>query len=215
METDALERGPAAQVPCAKTIYMRTFNLLPALALMLFGFNSAAQEEETPRHALGMGAGATASGNGYGMRYAASVYYKNAGNTFRLGALLQKRKNNLSGFDLRWEHYLANKDSAHNAELFVFLQGTYNHEAYLCFRELQIESTANVEGRIDASDLRFRSLEMAAGFGINWHLTARVQWISVVGLGTYYTLNFPGRLYYSGQGAGLILRSEIAVRLNP
>lgn len=194
---------------------MKTFDLLPVLVLLLLGSDSAAQEKETPRHALGVSAGATASGNGYGMRYAATAYYKSGSNTFRLGALLQKRKNNLSGFDLRWERYLSQQDSVHSAELFVFVQGAYNHEAYLCFRELQIESTANVEGRIDASDLRFRSVEAAAGFGVNWHLTPRLQWVSVVGLGSYYTLNFPGRLYYSGQGAGLMLRSELAVRLNP
>lgn len=195
---------------------MKKLNLL-SLLLLIAGVLSAQSQQKKmpPRQALGLGLGVTAGCNGYGMRYVPSVYYTSGRDAFRLGALVQKSKRNLSGFELRWEHMLIKQDTLNNLELFTFVTGTYNNDAYLCYRELQMESVANLENRVDVEHYRFRSLELFAGMGLNWHFTDRLQWINAVGLGGYHTLNLPGTTYYSGDGIGLVIRSEIALRLNP
>lgn len=203
--------------------------LLGMILLLSTPFSLFCQENNLPDHkrAIGISMGFVASANGYGMRYSPMLFFKNKRTIVFAGLLVQKEQGNLSGVEVKMDYALtgcstpmSTKDQKEYAcnrklELITFITAVYNKDAYLCQNVLREEPRAKAtELGQPAKNYRFESVEAYGGFGLKWRFCRGFKWTNSVGLGGYYTLNYPGEMYYNKMNFGLLCKTEVSWRLN-
>lgn len=164
---------------------------------------------------IGTGIFGQISTNGYGTEYLPTVYYKKGRSSYFLAPTIQKQKANLSGGEITFQYALTGKEvknSECELELFAFLTAGYHYHAMMgkvTERDEQIADPVYTENKI--SRAHFNSVEAFGGIGLNIPFLKRFKWTNCIGLGGFTSFDFPSRLYYKGQSAGLIVRTGITM----
>ncbi|MBL7884611.1 MAG: hypothetical protein JNL69_11115 [Bacteroidia bacterium] len=181
-----------------------TAKMFVTLLLTALSFYSYSQNKKATNYRITPGLGAFVSGNGHGAMYEGSLYLSNGKNVFSAGVLVQKRKTEFCGATFSYIKPLFSKEYAHyglpyqefaerNVQLFLFSKGSYFHKSNLSYNTQTLEEKAfYTETDIipDFSTVRFSTVEVSAGFGLNVKLGSSLVWGNYIGFGTYYHLDY-------------------------
>jgi hypothetical protein len=192
------------------------------VVLVLLGSEVFSQQKrswETKKEGWSTSAGILTSANGYGLRYSYMLSWRENRMRISAGVLIQDKRKNLSGFEFMTVYALTgyttpgwkkSEEYPPNLELSLFLNVASNKDVLLSSTVLRQEESEQVGDGTPLCEYRFRSVEAYTGVALKWRFLKYFKWNNYLGIGGYHTLNYPGKMYYDANCAGLILRSELS-----
>ncbi|MCW3104962.1 MAG: hypothetical protein JWO09_3402 [Bacteroidetes bacterium] len=193
------------------TLKRSSFLIIPLLLFFLLG--SGLQARNRPLAYVGIRGAASVSANGFGTILCPSLFYKRGNSTIAFGVAFQKHSFSSSGFQLNYEYTLLDRNAGCYIdwlELYSFANLTYYHRATLGKAVCEEEQRSNSELSVDLSQVRLKSLDAYAGFGVRIVLGKNLKWFNGVALGGYSVFNSPEGLFYNSKGLGLLVRTGLS-----
>ena len=118
------------------------------------------------------------TGSGHSSVLSVSFSLRNNGHGIQIGSLLSYNANYLSGINIRYQYYIANKNGL---EAYVFFQSLYRYESPL---NDQLNTLMLKEGA-KAQQLQFNTYENYAGTGLQVNVLKNVILNGSIGIGYY------------------------------
>jgi hypothetical protein len=167
---------------------------------------------------MGISLSSQVTADGYGTQFLPMLHYRKGRATLFVGPAIQKQKLAVTGVESNFTYSVSGKHgpTMDELELFFFVTAAYHRNALLGKCTLRQEELADPTFQENhLQDLRFSSAEAYTGVGLRVPFGKKFNWTSSIGIGGYYSQNFPGvpGLYYNAQNIGLLLRTGIMMDL--
>lgn len=127
------------------------------------------------------------SGSGRGSSYNPEIVFNRNRVSISLGAHIQKRKTNFSGINSEFQFNTGSIDQ--KASVFFYSDLQYHHAAVLGKSSCRIEERVSGNDIRNHSDIKFKTAEAYAGFGLRFNPTNVISTQFSIGMGGYQTLN--------------------------
>ena len=178
------------------------------------------QSDILPKQRIGISIGSQLSGNGHGTLYEGAINLSNYENILSIGALVQKRKNEICGMSLAYTRpifverpaYCFEEGVGRDVQLFFYGKVQYIHQASLSFRAESLEDryyTETNDENIDFKNYKMSTVEIMAGFGLNIRICKRFIWANSFGFGFYNHINHKMGMYCDKAGPEIILGTAL------
>jgi hypothetical protein len=178
------------------------------ILILISGFTMKAQNTY-----VSFEVGRDISGSGLGGNVCPAISLTHKKSTFAAGLNFQRRKMNLSGYQLSYRYALA---TSANEKFEFFLTGnfTYHISAYLGKGNAQIEESCHKEQPDIYENMKLKVVESHAGFGLMYDPVKCMSLGFSVGLGMFNTLDKQYDREMYREKSAVSLRLKIMARYN-
>ncbi len=158
------------------------------------------------------------SGNSYGTQNHFSGKISRLRHSLSAGVFLNKNMNKYSGWNTQYQFVLGESDPAErNTIFFMWVNADFDRATELSRAGKGFEEAYNPGIMESLNELRFRSFDVHAGFGLKAFFCKRFSFDAFIGVGGYKTLSSTFRLpplsYREGCDFSLMLGSSLSYTL--
>ena len=187
--------------------------LSTSISLLICDHVCAQSEFPVQNKKMGLAMKTEITSDGYGIQYLPSFFYKYGRKSYFIAPTIQKVNMKIFGLQLNYEYSITGTDVPKNEdckrELFVFADAAYHYNAKMGKGTSGAEQMSNP---LFKDEFSFTSIEGYIGFGLRIPFLNRFRWSSMIGIGGYYSIDFPHNfIYYEGHNIGLLFSTGISV----
>jgi hypothetical protein len=172
--------------------------------IMLQSTNSIIAQTKKERFQISSAeVGLQRSGNGHGLLFTGGLNYDFKRHLINTSVIIPKRNGEIKGGKIKYSYVLVKNESDERViardksgvicdpvfGLSCFISGLYMHQAPLSYNTVKLENWINrVEG-MNWETVRYKTIEVSAGFNLDLNVCKRVTIRNSIGTGLYHRLN--------------------------